>query len=91
MEQKMRVNWIDGKRAPSCPPNQAFPDGIDVDVSNGAKVSCLAALPYPARRIGQYVIKCTECGATVACTTAGRPDDPRSIRIACQTKPRKEG
>jgi hypothetical protein len=41
-------------------------------------------LPYPAKRIGHYRIECELCGLRVACTTAGRPDDPRSIRIACK-------
>ena len=84
MEQAMKVKWFDGKAEPKCPPNPAYPDGIDLDESHGAEKTCTAALPYPARRIGHYQVTCPVCGVRVACTTAGRPDDPRSIKIACR-------
>lgn len=41
------------------------------------------ALPYPARRCGQYVVKCDVCDQIIVVTTAGRPDDPRSLKMAC--------
>lgn len=49
--------------------------------------TCQVALPYPATRCGTYVIECAACGQRVGCTTAGRPDDPRLARLACQTLP----
>lgn len=76
--------WIDAGREPKSPPNPAYPDGIDLDVSNGAERSCGRLLPHPAKRCGTYLVWCGHCGAKVAVTTAGRPDDPRSIRIACK-------
>ena len=80
----MRIDWIDNKREPQCPPNPDFPLGIDVDASGGSRKTCTVSLPYPAKRCGAYVVTCEKCGQSVAATTAGRPDDPRSIKIACQ-------
>lgn len=78
----LRVDWIDHRREPTQPPNPDYPLGIDLDVSKG-KRSCSTALPYPAKRCGAYVITCDVCGMKAVATTAGRPDDPRSIRIPC--------
>lgn len=80
----MKVKWIDGKREPQCEPNPDYPRGIDLDVSDGASKTCVAKLPYPAKRIGSYRVTCSKCGTVVCCTTAGRADDPRSIKIACR-------
>jgi len=79
------VVWIDRGREPKCAPNASYPNGIDVDATFGAQVpSCIVALPYPARRCGIYEIRCNVCGVIIAATTAGRPDDPRSIKIPCK-------
>ena len=80
------VEWMDSGREPQCPPNPKYPEGIDIDISNGSGVSCLVELPYPARRCGLYRLHCRTCGFTAGVTTAGRPDDPRSVRIACQIR-----
>lgn len=80
----LTVEWIDAGRDPQCEPNPAYPNGKDLDVSNGAAKTCSTQLPYPARRCGHYVVNCTACRMTVAVTTAGRTDDPRSIRLACR-------
>jgi hypothetical protein len=77
------VRWLDAGREPQCAPNPAYPEGIDVDASFGAAPVCKIDLPYPARRCGSYVVQCLVCGASAACTTAGRPDDPRSFTLAC--------
>ena len=80
----MKVTWIDSHREPQCLPNLAHPLGIDLDCSEGAEASCKASLPYPARRCGLYHVECETCGQAIAITTAGRVDDPRSVRIACK-------
>ena len=76
---------IDRHREPQCAPNPAYPDGIDMDATRGLPgPSCKVALPYPAKRCGMYEVKCNVCGIVVAITTAGRPDDPRSLTIPCK-------
>lgn len=78
------VEWIDAGRESQCQPDPDFPDGKDIDSSFGADRTCLVPLPYPARRCGTYIVTCGKCGLRVGITTAGRPDDPRSITIACK-------
>lgn len=80
----MKIEWIDGKREPQCAPDPAYPDGKDTDCSDGASKTCTATLPHPAPRCGYYVVRCEECSMSVAITTAGRPDDPRSVKMACK-------
>lgn len=80
------IKWLDSGREPQCPPNPAFPNGIDIPSPRHGEPGfrfCTVTLPYPAKRCGSYLIKCKSCGFTVA-VTAGRPDDPRSIEIDCQ-------
>ena len=84
MAEQFKIEWLDAKREPQCEPNPAYPDGIDLDCSLGWPQTCTVALPYPARRCGSYFVRCGKCGQSVGCTTAGRPDDPRSIKMACK-------
>ena len=82
---RLNVTWLDGNREPKCPPNPDFPNGIDVDVTRGAKVlTCETDLPYPAPRCGSWLIQCANCGQNVIVTAAGRVDDPRSIKLVCR-------
>lgn len=83
--KQFKLAWIDSGKEPSCEPDAAYPNGIDLDASDGAARACLVVLPYPAKRIGGYVIECLICGLRAACTTAGRADDPRSMKVACKT------
>lgn len=80
-----KVTWVDSGLEPRCAPNPDYPAGIDLDCSLGAR-SCKTALPYPAKRCGVYIVTCETCGMTVAVTTAGRADDPKSLRMACQER-----
>ena len=48
-----------------------------------AEKSCKTEICYPAPRCGEYRVECEECGQRFTVTTAGRLDDPRSLRIAC--------
>ena len=84
---KRTIEWIDGGREPKVAPNPEYPDGVDLDYSIDGQWKCKTDLPYPAKRIGVYVVNCNECGLRVAITTAGRPDDPRSVTVACKKKP----
>ncbi len=80
---EMKIEWHDGGREPRCKPNPKYPNGIDLDNTEGAAVTCKVALPYPAKRCGVYIVECSTCGLRVGVTAAGRPDDPRSIKLAC--------
>jgi hypothetical protein len=82
------ILWHDEGREPREKPNPRYPEGKDVDLAAmmHATKACITPLPYPARRIGHYLIHCRFCGLRTAVTTAGRPDDPRSVRLPC--KPR---
>lgn len=80
-----KVKWLDRGREPQCPPNPAYPNGVDLDeasVFEGPK--CKVMLPYPARRCGYYYVECLACGTNALITTAGRPDDPRSVLMLCK-------
>lgn len=87
MEQALKVKWFDHGREPQCEPDPDFPDGKDIDSSFGADKTCFTDLPYPARRCGLFLVICNKCKMSVAITTAGRPDDPRSVKVACKAKP----
>jgi hypothetical protein len=82
----MKIEWHDAGREPRVKPNPAYPEGIDVDMSEGAAKTCRTELPYPAKRIGSYTVECEKCGLRVGLTTAGRADDPRSVKLACKSK-----
>jgi hypothetical protein len=78
------IKWHDGGLNPKLQPNPAFPNGVDVDLSGGAIKTCKTALTYPARRIGGYSVHCLTCGLRVYVSTAGRNDDPRSVKLPCR-------
>ncbi len=77
------IKWMDAYREPQCPPDPDYPNGIDVDQTVPGTQACKTALPYPAKRCGIYYIHCHLCGVRVGVTTAGRPDDPRSVKLPC--------
>jgi hypothetical protein len=82
--EKFKIKWFDWGREPRCPSDPDFPNGIDIDCSRGISPTCRANLPYPAKRCGEYHVKCLLCGINAMITTAGRPDDPRSIKLPCK-------
>lgn len=79
----LRAEWYDAGRETICAPDPAYPDGIDLDLSRGHQ-SCTMKLAYPAKRCGYYFVTCPTCGADALITTAGRPDDPRSVKLRCK-------
>jgi hypothetical protein len=86
-DDHFEIEWIDGHREPRHPPNPEYPKGIDLDLSLGAAMACTVQLPYPAKRCGMYLVTCTDCHHLTAISTAGRPDDPRSVKLACKLWP----
>lgn len=87
--EQFRVTWVDGKREPTVEPNPDYPSGIDVVASTEGAKACRVELEYPAARIGYYRIECRVCGQRIMATTAGRPDDPRSVTFNCYVPPPK--
>jgi hypothetical protein len=81
---KVKVEFLDSGGEPQCPLDPAYPKGKDIDVSCGALLTCIAKIPYPAPRCGAMVVECQRCGIRVGLTVAGRPDDPRSLRLPCK-------
>jgi hypothetical protein len=85
LKYRHEVTFLDSGREPQEAPNPDYPEGIDLDPTEGAPVqSCKVLLPYPAPRCGAMVVACKRCGFTLAATVAGRPDDPRSVRLPCK-------
>lgn len=80
----LHIKWIDRGFEPRNRADPRYPTGIDLDLSDGASVTCRATLPYPAKRCGFYSVTCKLCGFSGLITTAGRIDDPRSVRVACK-------
>lgn len=80
----LNVTWIDRGLEPQCEPDPEYPNGKNLVMAMPGDRCCTAALPYPAKRIGFYAIECTDCGKTAMVSTAGRPDDPKSVRVACK-------
>jgi hypothetical protein len=80
------ISWIDGGRPPRVAPNPAYPDGKDIDASDGKLPRCMTPIPYPTghKNIGQWLVECEVCGAKTIVTAASRPDDPRSLTIPCK-------
>jgi hypothetical protein len=79
----LKAIWIDDHREPRQPPDPHYPNGIDLDLSRGQR-SCSIPLDYPARRCGKYLITCDVCGISCVVTTAGRRDDPKSVKVGCK-------
>lgn len=80
-----KIEWTPRGGPPTNPSNPAYPYGIDLDMAANARRACLVKLPYPTeRRIGLLTVTCSECGLRAAISTAGRPDDPRSVKLACK-------
>jgi hypothetical protein len=85
MTGKIHITWVDDHREPKNPPDPLYPHGIDLDMSDGQE-ACAIQLPYPARRCGWFHVKCLLCGTDAIITTAGRPDDPRSVKLRCKLR-----
>lgn len=64
----------------------AHPAGVDLDLTTrDAERVCRVDLPYPAGSCGAWLVTCSRCGATSpALGASGRPDDPRSVTLACR-------
>ncbi len=84
MRHDIEVKFVSDYRKARHPPDPAYPTGIDIDLTDGAKVACWAKLPYPAECCGVWLVRCRKCGSRNVITAAGRIDDPRSVKIPCK-------
>lgn len=80
----LKLTWLDQGRRAKNPADPRYPDGIPLDASNPAKPWCGTAFTYPAPGVGKWIVECDECGLRALISAAGRPDDPRSLKIACK-------
>lgn len=85
-EGKFEIRWVSRGRPPRVAPNPDYPKGMDIDISLGAERTCTTPLPYPTGRkfVGTWMLKCLVCGLRVGITAASRPDDPKSVKLACR-------
>lgn len=79
----LKIEWVDSKREPKCQPDPAYPEGKDIKLFHNGEHTCHVKLPYPAKRCGYFIVDCTMCKLRTLITTAGRPDDPRSLTVPC--------
>ena len=86
LNDNLKIRFQTLHRQARCAPDPAYPEGIDVDNTEGQLPSCYTKLPYPAECCGIFLVTCEVCHKRYAITTAGRPDDPRSLRILCETR-----
>lgn len=82
------IDWRQRGGPPKNPSDPRYPRGIDLDLTDGARRACLVDLPYPTPKfIGVLMVRCLTCDRTAMLTTAGRPDDPRTVRLPCKGEP----
>jgi hypothetical protein len=83
-EPRFLVDWVDGHREAAELADPAYPGGCAIDVALDAPKACRVQLPYPAARCGTWVVTCRVCLYAIALATAGRSDDPSSVRVPCK-------
>ncbi len=84
-EMTIEVTFVDSGRVAREKPDPAFPNGKPVNCATNALVkTCTRNLPYPAPRVGSYLIRCLRCDWRGVISVAGRPDDPNMVTIQCK-------
>ena len=85
MSKQFTIKATARRGPPQCPPDPAYPTGIDVQAAAPDMPSCKADLPYPAPERLVWSVRCNRCGYHSLITAAGRPDDPRSVTLPCKS------
>jgi hypothetical protein len=83
-ESRFSVDWVDKHHESACPADPAYPCGCTIDVALDALKACRVQLPCPAARCGMWIVRCRACGFSISLATAGRADDPKSVRVPCR-------
>jgi hypothetical protein len=81
---RFSVDWIDGARVATYPADPSYPDGQAIDVALDAVRACRVELACPAAGVGLWLVVCRGCGYAITLSTAGRADDPKSVRLPCR-------
>lgn len=84
VESRFAIDWSDGHRETRYPADATYLNGCAIDVALDAPRACRVQLPYPAKGCGHWVVICRVCDYAIALGTAGRRDDPSSVRIPCR-------
>jgi hypothetical protein len=79
----LHARWYGTRRQAESPPDPHYPLGMLVD-GTGGRPSCSVSLTSPAPCIGEWFIRCDQCGMTALVTAAGRADDPHTVRLPCK-------
>lgn len=88
-EPDWEITYVDRGRPAKNPPDPNYPDGKDIDASDGAEKTCVGELPKTRERwCGCWHVVCRRCGYSAVVTTAGRPDDPRLLKLPCHISDR---
>jgi hypothetical protein len=83
---RFAIDWVNALRDAHFPADPLYPNGHAMDVALDAPRACRAELPYPAARVGIYIVHCRVCDYRIALATAGRCDDPCSVRVPCRLR-----
>ena len=78
-----KIEWKGTGAQAKCPPDPEHPNGVNLVLARSGDRCCTTDLPYPAPGVGSHIVECTVCGLRAAVSAAGRPDDPKSLRVAC--------
>lgn len=78
----LHCEFFDSGKPPQHPPDPRYPDGVDVDSSQGREPACWTKLPRVSTR-GLMLVVCDVCRKRAVITVAGRVDDPRSYKMDC--------
>jgi hypothetical protein len=84
------TEWLAAPAGAKAPPEDPdYPNGKLIEPLGVAASTpaCLLELPYPAPGVGHWKVTCLRCHAKVAVRTAGRKDDPHSVRVVCKHPP----
>lgn len=81
----IEVTFVDSGHEPREKPDPNFPNGRAINCAPNPLVkTCTFNLPYPAPRVGSYLISCMTCDFRGVISVAGRPDDPNVITLPCK-------
>ena len=87
MDNDKNIEFVpNGQGKARCAPNPLYPEGIAIPMPPGCEAACLISLPYPAPECGMWEVTCATCGMCVLISAAGRPDDPISFYMPCESK-----